>query len=311
MPRQPLALVYNPVAGSRAGLRSPRTLDEVVAALKNAGGEPEILPSRGPGDGFQRGDEAARRHKTVAVLGGDGTLNEVLNGVISAKTGSRVLLLPGGTVNVLARDLAIPLDPVRAAALLATGLDRRLFLGRVGGAVSNGPYAGGRYFAMMASAGVDASIVHSLSATRRKRTLGVFAYVLEGLRQTFTYRFPRLRVLASGEQVEGYLAVVGKSPGYGGWFSVTPGADPGDPTFHVAVCTSRNPLKYYSSLALALAGRLEGSRSFVYLRALRVELTAETHLPLQVDGEAYGSLPVTIESDGVSVQILTPAPPRR
>ena len=132
-------LIYNPAAGGQLRLRR-RGVEEVAAAKRRYGGDPEPLPSREPQDGFVRGEEAGRRFSIVAVLGGDGTVNEVLNGVVAAGGTARLLVLPGGSVNVLARDLRIPLDPCRAAALLRKGVGRRLYLGR----------AGKRYFALMA-----------------------------------------------------------------------------------------------------------------------------------------------------------------
>lgn len=294
--REPLALVYNPAAGSRLRLRRHRTPEEVAAALRSNGGDPELLPTRGPRDGFARGEEAGRRFPLVAVLGGDGTLNEVLNGMVAANSTARVLLLPGGSANVLARDLRIPLDACRAAELLRTGVDRRLFLGR----------AGRRHFALMAGAGLDASIVWRLGQSRMKKQLGALAFVLEGLRHSVAYDFPRLTVLSDAREVTGYLAVVGNSPGYGGWFSVTPGADPGQPGFQVAVCTSARALKYFYFTGLALAGALPRSRDFIYFHTARLEIASDRPAYVQVDGEPHDQLPMEFLSDGTSLRFLAP-----
>ena len=231
---EPLALIYNPAAGGQLRLRR-RRVEEVAAALRRYGGDPKLFPSRGPQDGFVRGEEAGRRFPLVAALGGDGTVNEVVNGLVAAGGSARLLVLPAGSVNVLARDLRIPLDACRAAALLREGVDRRLFLGR----------ADKRYFALMAGAGVDASIVRHLGRGWLKRRLGPVAFLLEGIRHSVVYDFPRLTVSCDEGQWSGYLAVVGNSPGYGGWFSLTPEADPGQPGFQVAVCTTARALKYF------------------------------------------------------------------
>lgn len=289
-----VGLVYNPAAGSTARIRPRRTVDQVIAALREQGAEPQPLPTRGPGDGIVRALEAAREFSTVAVMGGDGTVNEAINGVVAAGTGARLLLLPSGTVNVLARDLRIPLDACRAAALLRSGKPRRIYLGR----------ANGRYFGMMVSAGVDASIVRRLSTSRLKRPLGVFAYILEGLRHTISYRFPRITVRADGKEIEGYLAVAANSPGYGGWFSICAGADPCQPGFQVGVCVSANALKYYGYLGLALGGSLHRTRDFVFFPATRVELVSASEVPAQIDGEPFGALPVEVVSEGTTVQVI-------
>ena len=292
---EPLALIYNPAAGGRLRLRR-RSVEEVVAVLRRYGGDPELLPSRGPQDGFVRGEEAGRRFSLVAVMGGDGTVNEVLNGLVAAGGTARLLLLPAGSVNVLARDLRIPPDPCRAAALLQGGVERRLYLGR----------AGTRYFALMAGAGVDASIVRHLGRGWLKRRLGPVAFVLEGMRHSVTYDFPRLSVSCDARQSSGYLAVVGNSPGYGGWFSVTPGADPSQPGFQVAVCTTACALKYFYFAGLAVAGALPRSRDFVYFNATRLRISSDRPAYVQVDGELHDPLPMEFSSNGTSLRFLVP-----
>ncbi len=295
--RERLALIYNPSAGSQVRLRRLRKPEEVAAALRAHGGAPEMLPTRGPRDGFARGEEAGRRFPTVAILGGDGTMNEVLNGMVAARSTARVLLLPGGSANVLARDLHIPLDALQAAALLGSGADRRVFLGR----------AGQRYFALMAGIGLDASIVWHVVHSRWKKHLGPLTFILQGLRHCVAYNFPRLTIRCDGGELHGYLAVVGNSRGYGGWFSVTPGADPGQPGFQVAVCTSAFALKYVYLTGLALLGALHRSRDFVYFNTSRLDISSDPPAYVQVDGEPHDQLPMEFSSDGTSLRFLVPA----
>lgn len=293
---QPLAVVYNPTAGSLLRLRPRRRLSEIELALKASGGDPVFLPTRGPGDGVIRAREAAQTHSLVAALGGDGTINEVVNGVVASGRHTKILVLPGGSVNVLARDLGIPLDPCEAAQLVRDGAPRRVFLGR----------AGHRYFALMAGAGLDASIVRTLSGRRLKRTLGPLAFILEGIRHTFTYRFPPLVIHTGGRELRAYFAVVGKSPGYAGWFSVTPGADSSQPGFQVAAFTSRFPPKYFYMLGLALLRSLHRSGDVVYLDTRSLTITSELPAWVQLDGEVFEPLPIEFISDGSSLEFLVP-----
>jgi diacylglycerol kinase family enzyme len=312
----PVALIYNPEAGSRFGLRPRPSVMEVAGALRANGGEPELFATRAAGDGVLRGQEAARRFPVVAVLGGDGTINEVLNGVIAAGSGCHLLVLPGGSVNVLARDLGIPLDPCRAAALLREGAPRRLFLGRAQefrpstcpspspADAPGSPHS--RYFALMAGAGLDASIVRALAGTRLKRALGVFAFIFEGLRHAFSYGFPRLKVSTENREAQGYFVVAGNSPGYAGWFSLTPEADPAAPGFQVAVITTRSVPVYFYLLFLALTGDMLRSRYVAHFNACRLSISSDSPAWLQLDGESYERLPVEIVCDGASVDFLVP-----
>lgn len=299
MSRQPLALIYNPTAGYL--LRRRTALDKVITLLRAQGGEPELMATRAPGDAFLLARDAGRRFPIVVVMGGDGTANQVINGLVASGCSPPVLLLPGGSVNVLARDLHIPLDPCAAAVLLRDGIERRIFLGR----------AAERYFAVMAGAGLDASIVQRLGHRGLKRHLGPLAFVLEGLRHAVFYPFPRLTVRTDTDEITGYMAVIGNSPGYAGWFSITPGADAGQPAFQVAVCRSSFALKYFYFLALALGGALQRSRDFVYLETTRLQITSDKPAYVQVDGELHATLPMEFVSDGTSLRFLVPAPPKR
>lgn len=310
---EPVALIYNPNAGSRLTIRPRRSLAAVVDALRAHGGEVELFASRQAGDGFRRGEEAARRFPVVAVFGGDGTINEVLNGIVAGGCRSRVLILPGGSVNVFARDLGLPLDPCRAAALLRDGAPRRLFLGRAqpggtdGGQAESGVPA--RYFALMAGAGIDASIVRALAGTRLKRILGYAGFVIEGLRHAVAYRFPRLTVRTQNRTVNGYLAVVGNAPGYGGWFSLTPNADPAQPGFEVTVITTRSVLKCLYLLGMAFTGSVLRCRDVVHFEASRVSISSDAPAWVQVDGESYEPLPMEFSIDGTSLDFLIPRAP--
>ena len=299
-----VGLIYNPAAGS--GWSRRPGIEAVREALRAAGGEVETFPTRGPRDGFAQGRVAAAHAQVVAVYGGDGTVNETLNGVVEAGSAATVLLLPGGTVNVLARDLKIPLHPLRAAQLLATGAPRIIYLGR---ATSKNLPGGQRYFALMAGAGLDASVVYHMGFRRRaKKALGPWAFVAEGLRHAQRYPFPEIQVSADeGAALRGYFAVVGNSPGYAGWFSLTPAADPGVPGFQAAVCTERRAWRYFYYLGLALAGRLERSRDFLFLPAAHVRMTASENVRVQMDGEYAGTLPMEFSSDGPTVRVLTPS----
>jgi len=291
-----LGLVYNPTAGS-GRRRAP--LESVRAALEEAGAQVQLFPTRAAGDGTEQGRLAALAHPYVAVYGGDGSVNEVLNGVAASGQSPRVLLLPGGTMNVLCRDFGIPLDPVRAARLLGEGIPQSIYLGN----------ANGRYFALMASAGLDASVVHYMNfRAGLKKGLGPWAFAWEALRHFWTYRFPPIEVVTSeGAEYLGYSVVVGKSKGYGGWFSITRDARATTPDFQVAVCVGRNRFAYFWYVLLALTGQLARSGDYRFFRTSRLQLRSAQPVRLQIDGDSAGDLPREFCVDGTTVQILCPA----
>lgn len=288
-------MVYNPAAGAGRGRVA---WEQVRPALEALGAEVEAFPTRGPRDGIEQGQRAAERHPVVAVYGGDGSNNEVFNGVVASGKKPTVLLLPGGTMNVLARDLKIPLNPFAAAGLLEQGTARPVYLGK----------ANGRYFSMMTSTGLDAAIVHGMDVRPTlKRALGPLAFVWEGLRQVARYRFPEIRVAADGREYKGHQVVVGNSCGYGGFFYVTAKADVFRPGFEVAICTERKILRHFYYLVLAMGAKLELSRDHVFFKTTRVEISSAQPVPVQMDGEPFGTLPVEVVMDGTTMNIFCPA----
>ena len=104
----------------------------------------------------------------------------------------------------------------------------------------------------------------------------------------------------------GYSVVVGKSQGYGGWFSITGQARATLPDFQVAVCAGRNRLLYPWYLALALAGQLERSSDYQFFRTTRLRVSSSEPVRFQLDGDSAGFLPGEFSVDGATVQILCP-----
>lgn len=303
MKQQPVALVYNPAAGDG---RWRSSIDSVRRALEGAGGEVEMFPTRAAGDGIEQGRLAAQNHAVVAVHGGDGTVNEALNGVIASGKKPRVLVLPGGTMNVLCRDLGIPSDAVQAASLLRTGVPKRIFLGLLKSA------RGQRYFAIMAGAGLDAAIVHGMKEfTSAKRLLGPFAFLLSSTKQGILYGFPEISVtIEDGDApgtYRGYEVVVGNSKGYGGWFTVTDRADPTQPGFEVAIATSGRALRHLTGMTLAMLNSIKLHHSYKFVMATRLRIASTGMVPVQIDGDAESQLPIELSSDGTYVEMLVPS----
>jgi diacylglycerol kinase family enzyme len=160
----------------------------------------------------------------------------------------------------------------------------------------------------MASAGVDSSIVHYMNfRAGLKKGIGPWAFAWEGLRHFWTYRFPQIEVITGeGTEYLGYSVVIGKSKGYGGWFSITRDARAAAPDFQVAVCVSRNRVLYFWYLLLALTGQLHRSGDYRFFRTTRLQVRSPQRVRLQIDGDSAGELPREFCVDGATVQILCP-----
>ena len=303
--KQPLGLIYNPTAGQG---RFRPGIQKVLQALDDAGAHVELFATRLAGDGLEQGRLAALAHHTVAIYGGDGTVNEVLNGLVASGRSPRVLLLPGGTMNVLCRELRIPLSVDKAASLLTGGVGRRIYLGLASTADIN------RYFSLMTSAGIDAAVVHGMSRFGwAKRLIGPFAFLVAGVEQMFRYRFPELEVDVpepDGGKFRGRGMVVGKSKGYGGFFTMTGRADPHEPIFEIALAERRGLIRHSFNLMLAMVGLIKWSPNHRFFMARHFTVSALKPVPLQMDGDETGQLavgsPMEFSIDGTTVEVLVP-----
>ena len=280
-------LLVNPNAGRVRGSSSSQW-DRVRRILERDGIATDLALTDGPGaaTGIAREAVAAGRQMVIAC-GGDGTFNEIVNGL----AGSRVplALLPAGTANVLAKELAVPWNVEHAAALVAGSQHRRIALGLATCGDGKTPP---RHFISVGGAGPDGAIVHALNLGLKQRA-GILAYWAEGFRQLAAYSFPRFRVTAGGKQFESTMVVVGRTKHYGGPFQITTEADLYSDEFEMMVCASSSRLRYFSYIGRLSLRRLRGARHLTFLKADRIscEPLDRAAVFTQVDGEPLGRLP--------------------
>ena len=294
-------LIYNPLAGG-GHRRREQHIEEARRILAAAGIDAEPQPTQGPSAATELARRAVERgRQLVIVCGGDGTVNEAVNGL----AGSQVPLavLPAGTANVLAKELGIPRNIPRAAALIPRSSLRRIALGLAASLPARVPQ---RYFLCVAGAGPDGVLIYSVK-TEQKVRMGILAYWQEGLRQIIRYRFPRFRIFADGKEAEGTLVVVGRTRHYGGPFCITTGASLFEDSFELAVCTLRRGWGYLSYLPAATLGQLRRMPGMEYFKARTVRCEPLSNEPVyaQVDGEPAGRVPIefTIVPDAITLVV--------
>src|ERR1700675_2245288 len=191
-------LIHNPNAGTGGSARR-RLLDKARKILSRGGIEAELQETSAPGDATLTAQRATTEGRQLVIAcGGDGTLNEVVNGLAEQKNSHRVpmALLPGGTANVLAKELHLPWDIPSAAEMLVHGVVRDIPLGLA--TPLNEP-AKTKYFLSVAGAGPDGMIVYSIDLELKAR-VGIMAYWWQGAREAFRYKFQHFRVTAAGKQ---------------------------------------------------------------------------------------------------------------
>jgi len=278
--------------------------------------EVEVSPTAGAGAASELAKEATRKGvDIVLVCGGDGTINEVINGL----AGSQVSLglLPGGTANILARDMGLPLNPVRAATELSSWSPHRIPLGKATwctekASINGAPAAkeqATRYFMTVAGIGFDAHVVYKLSP-EMKMSWGVTGYIVEALRQAFRYPFQGFSCRMDGgpERIATFAAAQ-RAGNYGGWLHLTPDARIFDDRFTLCLFKSHNRARYFLYAAWVLARQhfQLGDVELVETRKLccAAQVAGEA-IRFELDGELVGSLPATFEIVPDALTLLAP-----
>jgi len=287
------SLIFNPAA-RRMQADHGRLLQRLLSGLTAEGLEVHVTPTAGPGDATRLAREAvAARCEVVVTCGGDGTVNEVVCGMAGSDV--PLLVIPGGTSNVLARELGLPRDLPACAALLRNGAVRRISLGR----------AGERRFVLMAGIGVDAAIV-AASNSGLKRTLGEGAFWLAGFQQLAQYHFSPFDLIVDGTPHRGTFALISKARHYGGPFQLTPHANLFSNQFAICLFQSQVRWRYLYYLSQVALGTHTSLPDVLMLKGRTIEAKGSAKVQVQVDGELLGSLPQTISIQDNAISLVVP-----
>jgi diacylglycerol kinase (ATP) len=308
---QDALLIYNPTSGRRQHRRFTE-IEQAVRILKEEGLRVELAPTTGRLTARTIARQAVEQGRGMVIAcGGDGTNNEIVNGLAGSKV--PMALLPAGTANILAKELGVPWDIPQAARLISNGTVRRIALGLAipaeGRHTEEVPREG-RYFLCVAGAGPDGAIVNGVDGKLKKKA-GILAYWLEGLHQLFSYDFPEMRVHSNGGERRATIVVVGRTVNYGGPFKITTGADLFDDSFEFLTNSAKSRLRYLVCLPALWMGKLrslDGIEAWKSTEAI-CEPNGDGPLWAQVDGEPIGDLPIKfcIVPDALSLVV----PPRR
>ena len=314
-------VIVNPISGRGFGRRNAPVIEK---ELHRRGFDVELVWTTASGTARQTAARATRDDTAVILsVGGDGTLNEVVNGV--ADRGIPVALFPTGTGNVLAKEYGILCSVEQVCEMVGRGKTEMLDVGVIscgGGAdrnvcptgmgsvevVDNGtltlppPLKGEcmdgavrRRFLLFAGAGFDAAVARRMHLGRSGR-ISMASYVLPTLRMFVTYGFPRMRVTVDGRDVGTATGVlVANVHSYGGPFGFVREATPTDGWLDVCLMRGRGRLALIRYLWAGMWHRALRFKDTPVVRGRSVELVSEGEAPVQADGDFIGSLPVRIE----------------
>jgi YegS/Rv2252/BmrU family lipid kinase len=234
----------------------------------------------------------------VIVAGGDGTINEAIQGM--AGTNARLGIIPRGTANVLARELGLPIDDEQALKIAARGKTREIYLGLAIDETTNER----RHFVLMAGIGLDASVVQRVQPRLKKR-IGKGAFWISGLSHLADWQPTPFTLEIDGQRYIGTFAAIGKAARYGGDLLITPGARLEEPQFEICLIETLSRLRYLQLLSYAVrAGMPRNKPGVRFLKTTSVRATGDA--PVQVDGELIGQLPMRFEISPHSLDVIVP-----
>jgi diacylglycerol kinase family enzyme len=295
--RRRILIIVNPAAGRKR--RSKTRLNRVVAALRRRGCEVALCMTHGPGDAERLARTADPAFEVIVAAGGDGTVNEVANGL---RRRSRLLaVLPLGTGNVLANEIGMPHAPEALARVIAEAPAMPVWPG----------VAGNRLFLAVAGIGFDAEVLSALGAGL-KRHIGKFAFGWAVALCLLRYRRREFVVGAAGAEHRAASVVVVKGRRYAGSFVVAPAARLAEPMLHVVLFRRAGRLATVRALAALVLGGLHRLPEVTVLAVPSLEVAAAATgpspaFPVEIDGELVAQMPIAFAIAETPLLLVQPA----
>lgn len=290
---KPVHMIINPHSGYGS---ERQLLADLRYEVRRAGYELVEYTTRSAGDATRRAREVAAQAGAVLVWGGDGTVNEVANGL----AGSNVPIVPcpAGTENLLAKELQIPSNPREIVEILRGGLEVHCDVGRIND----------RNFLLIIGIGFDGEVVRRLSSVRTGH-ISHLSYFWPIWRTFWEHDFPRMKVIADGEEIfnDIGMAFVGNISRYAVGLRICRDAKFDDGLLDVAIfpCREQTSLMLHAAWTLLRRHPLKGG--VVYRQVKHVTFEADRSVPSQVDGDPGPSTPLDIRVTGQKIVLLVPA----
>jgi diacylglycerol kinase (ATP) len=289
-----LAIIVNPISGRSRGFKS---IQRYIRQWPHSQWEVQVFPTQSN----RRAGALARemlKHPPdlLAVCGGDGTINEVACQI--SHPPFPVAVLPAGTANVVARELGLPLDPIRALQIALERKTRKVDLGELRGGSD-------RRFLFVAGIGFDAYVVSNVRPKLKKK-LGEAAFMIEAVRSLCSYAFPEFRIVADNRIYTGTSCLVCNAKSYGGGMLFCPDADMTDGILDIMILQGKRRVELARFLLLAWCGKAV-KRSWVHrtqAKALKIDRNSE--VMVQTDGELAGQLPLDISVADLAFPLVIP-----
>jgi diacylglycerol kinase (ATP) len=289
-------IIYNPTSGREL---FKKHLPEVLIKLEQAGYETSCHATVCEGDATEAARTAVqRKYDLVVAAGGDGTLNEVVNGLAEQEYRPRLGIVPMGTTNDFARALHIPRDIGAAVDVIIKGDTIPVDIGRMNG---------DRYFINIAGGGRITELTYEVPS-KLKTVIGQLAYYLKGIEMLPSIKATDLTIEFDGKLFEGeaMLFLIGLTNSVGGFEKLAPDASINDGMFSLLILKKTNLAEFIRIASLAVRGDHIKDPNVIYTQANRIKVHSKEKVQLNIDGEFGGLLPVEFENLYRHLEVFVP-----
>ncbi|MBB6454907.1 diacylglycerol kinase (ATP) [Salirhabdus euzebyi] len=273
-------IIYNPTSGREA---FKKELPNVLQKLEQAGYEASAHATTCEGDAIDAARIAVeRRYEVVIAAGGDGTINEVINGLAEQSYRPKLGIIPVGTTNDLARAIHVPRNIQAAVDIIVQNNTRNLDVGRVND----------KYFINIAGGGKITELTYEVPS-KMKTVLGQLAYYLKGMEMLPSIRPSKVKISFDDQVIEEeiMLFLVSNSNSVGGFEKLAPEARMDDGLFDLLILKKTNIAEFIRIVTLVLRGNHLDNDKVIYTRTNSVSVETEEKMQLNLDGEFGGLLP--------------------
>lgn len=289
-------IIYNPTSGREA---FRKFLPDVLEKLERAGYETSAHATTGEGDATLAARQAVeRRFDLVVAAGGDGTLNEVVNGLAEQVYRPKLGVIPVGTTNDFARALRIPRDILQATDIIAQGNSVAIDIGRMNNK---------KYFINIAGGGRLTELTYEVPS-KLKTMLGQLAYYIKGIEMLPSIRPSNVRIEYDGKVFEGeaMLFLIALTNSVGGFEKLAPDALLNDGYFTLIILKKTNLADFVRVASLALNGNHINDPNIIYAKASHIKVTSPEEVLINLDGELGGKTPVEFKNLYRHIEVMAP-----
>lgn len=291
-------IIINPVSGIN---NFNDVNKQLLDFLTNQPFSYEIIPTKGPNDAFNIAKNAIENNcKLIIAVGGDGTINEIVNAI--ANTDTCLAIIPNGTGNLLATSLGIPIDITKAMKLIKENYRKKIDLGKIND----------HYFSIIAGCGFDAAIMKNVKRTDKK-LLGILAYFLEGLKQAFMPKRAVFNMVIDNKKIKrrGLIVMFINSGNiFGNIITLVPNASMHDGLLDVCMFSPKHTGEFIPVLWKILTKENYENKltkkTALHFKAKNIELKCRPKLPTQADGDFIGYPPLKVTTCPNALEIIVP-----